>query len=141
MKKLKFDSYDGVCFLNGLVFFAPVALLVRTLAGVSEHIFFLLQALLSGVIFLGEIPTGFITDKIGYRKSLIWAQVLLFGARSLLLAAFVSRSLALFVVEAVVEGIAVCFTSGTGSAYLYALYGENGYLAKTAHAGNFGTAR
>lgn len=140
MKKLKFDSYDGVCFLNGLVFFAPVALLVRTQAGVSEHIFFLLQALLSGVIFLGEIPTGFITDKIGYRKSLIWAQVLLFGARSLLLAAFVSRSLALFVVEAVVEGIAACFTSGTGSAYLYALYGENGYLVKTAHAENFGTA-
>lgn len=140
MKKLKFDSYDGVCFLNGLVFFAPVALLVRTQAGVSEHIFFLLQALLSGVIFLGEIPTGFITDKIGYRKSLIWAQVLLFGARSLLLAAFVSRSLALFVVEAVVEGIAVCFTSGTGSAYLYDLYVENGYLVKTAHAENFGTA-
>ena len=140
MKKLKFDSYDGVCFLNGLVFFAPVALLVRTQAGVSEHIFFLLQALLSGVIFLGEIPTGFITDKIGYRKSLIWAQVLLFGARSLVLAAFVSRSLALFVVEAVVEGIAVCFTSGTGSAYLYDLYGENGYLVKTAHAENFGTA-
>lgn len=140
MKKLKFDSYDGVCFLNGLVFFAPVALLVRTQAGVSEHIFFLLQALLSGVIFLGEIPTGFITDKIGYRKSLILAQVLLLGARSLLLAAFVSRSFVLFVVEAVVEGIAACFTSGTGSAYLYALYGENGYLAKTAHAGNFGTA-
>ena len=140
MKKLKFDSYDGVCFLNGLVFFAPVALLVRTQAGVSEHIFFLLQALLSGVIFLGEIPTGFITDKIGYRKSLIWAQVLLLGARSLLLAAFVSRSLVLFVVEAVVEGIAACFTSGTGSAYLYDLYGENGYLVKTAHAENFGTA-
>ena len=140
MKKLKFDSYDGVCFLNGLVFFAPVALLVRTQAGVSEHVFFLLQALLSGVIFLGEIPTGFITEKIGYRKSLILAQVLLLGARSLLLAAFVSRSLVLFVVEAVVEGIAACFTSGTGSAYLYALYGENGYLAKTAHAGNFGTA-
>ena len=140
MKKLKFDSYDGVCFLNGLVFFAPVALLVRTQAGVSEHIFFLLQALLSGVIFLGEIPTGFITDKIGYRKSLIWAQVLLFGARSLLLAAYVSQSLALFVVEAVVEGSAACFASGTGSAYLYALYGENGYLAKTAHAENFGTA-
>ena len=140
MKKLKFDSYDGVCFLNGLVFFAPVALLVRTQAGVSEHVFFLLQALLSGVIFLGEIPTGFITDKIGYRKSLILAQVLLLGARSLLLAAFVSRSLALFVVEAVVEGTAAFFTSGTVSAYLYDLYGENGYLVKTAHAENFGTA-
>ena len=140
MKKLKFDSYDGVCFLNGLVFFAPIALLVRTQAGVSEHIFFLLQALLSGVIFLGEIPTGFITDKIGYRKSLILAQILLLTARSLLLGAFLSHSVWLFVVEAVVEGIAICFTSGTGSAYLYDLYGEDGYLAKTTHAGNFGTA-
>lgn len=140
MKKLKFDSYDGVCFLNGLVFFAPVALLVRTQAGVSEHIFFLLQALLSGVIFLGEIPTGFITDKIGYRKSLILAQILLLTARSLLLGAFLSHSVWLFVAEAVVEGIAACFTSGTGSAYLYNLYGEEGYLAKTTHAGNFGTA-
>lgn len=140
MKKLKFDSYDGVCFLNGLVFFAPVALLVRTQAGVSEHIFFLLQALLSGVIFLGEIPTGLITDKIGYRKSLILAQILLLTARSLLLGAFLSHSVWLFVAEAVVEGIAACFTSGTGSAYLYNLYGEEGYLAKTTHAGNFGTA-
>lgn len=140
MKKLKFDSYDGVCFLNGLVFFAPIALLVRTQAGVSEHIFFLLQALLSGVIFLGEIPTGFITDKIGYRKSLILAQILLLTARSLLLGAFLSHSVWLFVAEAVVEGIAACFTSGTGSAYLYNLYGEEGYLAKTTHAGNFGTA-
>ena len=140
MKKLKFDSYDGVCFLNGLVFFAPIALLVRTQAGASEHIFFLLQALLSGVIFLGEIPTGFITDKIGYRKSLILAQILLLTARSLLLGAFLSHSVWLFVAEAVVEGIAACFTSGTGSAYLYNLYGEEGYLAKTTHAGNFGTA-
>ena len=140
MKKIKFDSYDGVCFLNGLVFFAPIALLVRTQAGVSEHIFFLLQALLSGVIFLGEIPTGFITDKIGYRKSLILAQILLLTARSLLLGAFLSHSVWLFVAEAVVEGIAACFTSGTGSAYLYNLYGEEGYLAKTTHAGNFGTA-
>ena len=140
MKKIKFDSYDGVSFLNGLVFFAPVALLVRTQAGVSEHIFFLLQALLSGVIFLGEIPTGLITDKIGYRKSLILAQILLLTARSLLLGAFLSHSVWLFVAEAVVEGIAACFTSGTGSAYLYNLYGEEGYLAKTTHAGNFGTA-
>ena len=27
MKKLKFDSYDGVCFLNGLVFFEFLGLL------------------------------------------------------------------------------------------------------------------
>ena len=30
------DAYDGMCFFGGLVFFAPVALLVRTQAGISE---------------------------------------------------------------------------------------------------------
>ena len=36
MKYLKVDAYDGMCFFGGLVFFAPVALLVRTQAGISE---------------------------------------------------------------------------------------------------------
>lgn len=34
MKYLKVDAYDGMCFFGGLVFFAPVALLVRTQAGI-----------------------------------------------------------------------------------------------------------
>ena len=75
MKKLnriiKIDSYDAVSFFNGLVFFAPVSLLVRTQAGVSQSMFFLLQALLSAITFLGEIPTGFLTDRIGYKRSLV----------------------------------------------------------------------
>ena len=135
-----FDCYDGVCFFNGLVFFAPVALLVRTQAGVSEHIFFLLQALLSGVIFLGEIPTGFVTDHIGYRNSLILSQILLLVARSLLLVAFLKHFLPFFVIEAFIEGIATCFSSGTGSAYLYDCYGEDLYIQKSVHADNYGTA-
>lgn len=65
------DSYDAVSFFNGLVFFAPVSLLVRTQAGVSQSMFFLLQALLSAITFLGEIPTGFLTDRIGYKRSLV----------------------------------------------------------------------
>lgn len=35
----KFDNYDGVCFFNGLIFYAPVALLIRTQAGVSNATF------------------------------------------------------------------------------------------------------
>lgn len=125
---------------GGLVFFAPVALLVRTQAGISETQFFLLQALLSGIIALGELPTGHLTDRMGYRRSLILAQLLLLAARGLLLAAFLLRSLPLFVAEAVVEGISACLSSGTASVYLYALYGESDYLPKAAHAANFGTA-
>ena len=74
-----------VCLFGGLVFFAPVALLVRTQAGVSESEFFLLQALLSCITALGEVPFGHITDKIGYKNSLILYQALLLIARALLL--------------------------------------------------------
>lgn len=134
------DAYEGMSLCGGLVFFAPVALLVRTQAGISETQFFLLQALLSGIIALGELPTGHLTDRMGYRRSLILAQLLLLAARGLLLAAFLLRSLPLFVAEALVEGISACLSSGTASAYLYAMYGESDYLPKAAHAANFGTA-
>lgn len=102
----KFDAYDGISLFGGLVFFAPAALLVRTRAGISEPCFFLLQALLSAVIALGELPTGHLTDRIGYRRSLILSQLLLLAARGLLLAAFLLCSLPLFAAEAVVEGAA-----------------------------------
>ena len=36
MRNFRIDAYDGMIFFGGLVFFAPVALLVRTQAGVSE---------------------------------------------------------------------------------------------------------
>ena len=140
MKRFKIDAYDGMSFFGGLVFFAPVALLVRTQAGIGERQFFLLQVLLSAVIALGELPAGYLTDRIGYRSSLIISQLLLLAARGMLLAAYLTRSLALFVLEAVIEGISACLSSGTGSAYLYAVCGADGYLPKTAHAANFGTA-
>ena len=38
---------EAVSFLDGLVFFAPAALLVRTSAGVTVEQFFLLQAAVS----------------------------------------------------------------------------------------------
>ena len=134
------DSYDAVSFFNGLVFFAPVSLLVRTQAGVSQSMFFLLQALLSTIIFLGEIPTGFLTDRIGYKRSLVFSQSLLLLARCLLFISFLCKSPVLFAIEAAVEGVSYCFSSGTDSAYLYEMYGNEAYLSKTAHASNCGTA-
>lgn len=140
MKRFSIDAYDGMNFFGGLVFFAPVALLVRTQAGISEGQFFLLQVLLSAVIALGELPTGYLTDRIGYRSSLILSQLLLLIARGTLLAAYLMQSLFLFALEAVIEGISACLSSGTGSAYLYSICDADGYLPKSAHAANFGTA-
>ncbi len=136
----KIDCLDITSFCDGLVFYAPVALLVRTVAGVSAAEFFVLQGILSGTIFLMEIPSGKLTDRIGYRNTLVGAQVLLLLARGMLLAAFLRHSFPLFVAEAVVEGIAACFTSGTQSAYLYTMFSEEEFVVKAAHVGNCGTA-
>ena len=135
----KFDNYDGVCFFNGLIFYAPVALLIRTQAGVSNATFFMLQALLSLAVFVGEIPTGFITDKIGYKKSIISAQITMLLSRIILLLAFVFHSIWLFVLEAVMEGIGGCLSSGACEAYIYSTYGETAFVKKSAHSANYGT--
>ena len=42
--KIKIDNLDIISFLNGMVFFSPVALLVRTTAGITVGQFFVLQS-------------------------------------------------------------------------------------------------
>ena len=103
MKKMNIDRLDILSFLNGLVFYAPVALLVRTNAGVTMAQFIVLQAILSLTVFLFESPTGMVTDRVGYKNTMVMAQVTLFLAKILLLAAFIRASYVLFVIEAVLE--------------------------------------
>lgn len=118
-KKLHMDPLDLTALCNGLVFFAPVALLVRSTAGVSTEQFFVLQALLSAVVLAAEVPSGWLTDRIGCQRTLVLYQLTNLGAKGLLLAAWHLHSLPLFVLEAVVEGLGASLASGTRSAYLY----------------------
>ena len=138
--KFRIDNLEVMAFMEGLVFFSPVSLLVRTKAGLSLEQFFLLQAFLSIKTFLFEVPTGKITDKIGYKKTLVLSQVMWLMARTLLLLAFISRSYNVFLIEVVIEGIAIGFSSGTMSAYLYQQYDSEEYVIKNARIGNCGTA-
>ena len=139
-KKLNINNLEAVSFLNGLVFYAPVALLVRTRAGISLDQFFMLQAFLSVTVLLGEIPTGKITDILGFKNTIVLSQILFLVARSMMLYAFLSKNFYLFAAEALIEGIAICFTSGTISAYLYQKYDEGEFVVKSARIGNFETA-
>jgi MFS family permease len=134
--------YKVLCFCNGLVFFAPVSLLLRTSRGVTLSQFFLLQALLSIAIFIFEIPTGILADKIGHRWGILISQILLFFAHAIFL---IAGNLAYFVAEAIIEALASCFMSGTGEAYLYELCkkdssAESSFAEENAKAGAWGTA-
>ena len=134
--KLHIDNLEIMAFMEGLVFFAPVSLLIRTRAGLSLEQFLVLQAFLSIMIFVFEIPSGKITDKVGYKKTLVLSQVMWFLARTLLLLSFFSGNFVVFMIEAVVEGIAISFSTGTLSAYLYHQYESDEYVVKNAGIGN-----
>lgn len=124
-------------FFGGFVFYAPVSLLVRTRCGITEAQFFLLEAILSFSIFLLELPCGRLSDRLGYKNTLIVGSCFLFAARLLM---FCSDRFWLFAVEAVAEGISAALFSGTFSAYLYEAdprdFAEN--LSKNDNCSNLG---
>lgn len=124
-------------FFNNLVFFAPAAILVRTRCGITLPQFFILQVVLSTAIFLFEVPCGFVTDRIGYKRSLILSQLLLAITRIIFL---IGGNMFVFALEAIIEAISISFMSGTDSAYLYSVYGNSEYMHKSAVLGNYSTA-
>ena len=116
MKAKQFLWIDLAGFCNGMVLYAPVAILVRLNKGVSLSWFFYLQAILSFLIFLLEIPSGILTDKIGYKKSLMLNQILLCLCKLIFLIGF---GVTFFLLETIIEAIAATFSSGTIDAYIH----------------------
>lgn len=122
MKHRNITTLKHISLFGGLIFYAPVALLVRTRMGITYSQFFVLQAVLSISIFIFEIPCGYITDKIGYRKTLILNSTFTFLARILIVFA---GNFYFFCIEAILEGISIALYSGTMSGYLYQLSEEH----------------
>lgn len=116
MNKRSISVLTYISLFGGLIFYAPVALLVRTRMGITYSQFFLLQAVLSISIFIFEVPCGYITDKIGYRKTLILNSLFTFLARILMVFA---GNFLFFCIEAICEGISIALYSGTMSGYIY----------------------
>lgn len=124
-------------FFSNMVFFAPVAILVRTRCGITVSEFFILQAILSFAVFLLEVPCGIITDKIGFKKSILISQSLVCITRVIFL---IGGNFFVFAIEAIVEAFSVCFISGTQESYHYVVFGEKDYLRTSATIQNFGQA-
>ena len=126
----------GYYFFSALVFYAPVALFIRTSRGLSISEFFILQAILSFFIFIFEIPFGMITDKIGYKNSIVISHFSMLLARIILLFSFCFE---FFVLESILEAVSIAFESGTISGYEYEIIGEENFAEKTSVLGNYST--
>lgn len=138
MKKLNnLFMMKMMSLFGGLIFYAPVALLVRTRYGITYSQFFILQAILSFSIFIFEVPCGILTDKLGYKKTIVLSNVFMFLARLLML---LSNNFILFCIESIIEGVSFAFNSGTLSSYIYSVdedkFAEN--LSSVSNYSNIG---
>ena len=67
-------------------------------------------------VFVFELPTGVVADKLGYKRSLIYGSIIVFI--SILLILF-SKSLQQFIFAEIMFGFGVSFMSGADSALIY----------------------
>lgn len=97
-------------------FVTPVFTLFMLARGLSYSEIATLSAVIAVLVTAGEIPTGYVGDRIGRRNSLVASAALLLSS----LVGFVwARSFAAFVVLYALWAFGLTFRSGSDSAWLY----------------------
>lgn len=67
-----------ISFLQGMVFYAPVATLYRTASGISLGQIAWIESISYLLMIVLEVPWGLVTARIGYRNTLIISCALFF---------------------------------------------------------------
>jgi len=122
----------------------PIVVLFYQENGLSMSQIFLLKSIYSIAMVATELPSGYLADVWGCRRTLLWGAIL--GTIGILIYSF-SAAFASYVVAEIVLGIGFSFVSGADSAMLYdSLKAENKedeyikYEGRITSAGNFAEA-
>lgn len=107
----------AITFLQGLVFYGPVATLYRQSRGLSMYNIFLIESIFMILMLLFEVPWGWFADKYGYKITLLIANLLLFISKIIF---YEANSFYLFLAEGILVALATSAISGCDIALLYA---------------------
>lgn len=119
--------YTAFC---NLAFDRGVFMIYLLYKGMSVTEVALWQGIINLAMFIGEVPTGMIADKIGKKRALFIGNVLIIGYYICML---MSQSFFMFASGAFMFGVGMTFVSGTQEAFLYDFVDEResvGYLGK-----------
>lgn len=106
----------AMAFLQGLVFYAPIATPYRQAYGLELGSLFLIESLSWILTFALEAPWGRIADRIGCRATLIAGSALYFGSKLVFATAYGFWG---FLAERCVLAVALAALSGCSDALLY----------------------
>ncbi len=115
-KKINVYLMYIIAFLQGLVFYGPIATLYRQSRGLSMYNIFLIESIFMILMLLFEIPWGWFADKYGYKITLLMGNFLLFISKIVF---YEANSFLLFLVEGILVALATSAISGCDIALLY----------------------
>lgn len=110
-----------ISFLQGMVFYAPVATLYRTAEGVSLGQIAWIESISYLLMIVLEVPWGLVTARIGYKNTLVISCALFFLSKIVFWQAY---SFSGFLAERILLAVVLTGFSGCDSAYLYLCAGD-----------------
>ena len=116
LKKRNINLMYIITFLNGLVFYAPVAVIYRQQKGLTMMEIFLLESILLILVLLLEMPWGYFADRFGYKITLVASFFVIFLSKIMF---FMANSFYMFLLSTVLTSIGVSGVSGCDSALIY----------------------
>lgn len=105
-----------IIFLQGFVFYGPVATLYRQSRGLSMYNMFLIESISWIFMIIFEVPWGLFSDRYGYKKTMVISCFLLFISKIVFYRAF---SIGMFLLERILMSLAFAGMSGCDIALLY----------------------
>jgi len=112
----------AIIFLQGFVFYGPVATLFRQARGLSMSEIFIIESISWALIILLEVPWGWISDKFGYKKTLIVVNTLFFISKIVF---YTAHSFESFLIERIMLSVVLSGLSGCDTALIYASIRES----------------
>lgn len=116
MKKRNITLLYGIALLQGMVFYAPVAALYRQAAGLGIFQITLLESISFALTIAMEIPWGYVADRIGYRKTMVFCCGL-YGVSKVIF--WKATSFFGFLAERILLSVVCAGLSGVDSSLLY----------------------
>lgn len=115
MKRNLYILY-AIALLQGMVFYAPVATLYRQAAGVGIFQITLIESISLALMIALELPWGYLADRIGYKKTMVFCCSLYFVSKIIF---WKAEGFGGFLLERVLLSVVCSGLSGVDSSMLY----------------------
>ena len=122
MNKRNIFLLCAIGFLQGMVFYAPVATLYRQAAGIGIFEITLMESISLALTILLEIPWGMLADRMGYKKTMLICCALFFVSK---LVFWQAADFGGFLLERLLLAVVCSGLSGVDTAMLFESCGQD----------------